>query len=105
MPTVSNANLEFATNVEDAQYAAEFVKGCKIAAARGCFIACLFFSMRVVFFMVTGSSPSLATSLICAGVGLAFVGGVLYMAARYAGKPLWASEIKERNAGCSTTLR
>lgn len=96
MPTVSSAN-NVALNSADAQYAAEVARGCKIAAARGCFIACLFFTLRVVFFVVTGESPSLVTSLVCAGVALAFVGGTLSMASRYADKPLFKALFKEKD--------
>lgn len=87
MPTVSRAPLINAMDSEEAAYVAEMVRGYKIAAARGCFIACLFFTLRVVFFVVTGESPSLATSLGCAGLGLAFIVGVLAVAGRLANKP------------------
>lgn len=94
MPTVSRTPIVNVMDSEEAAYAAEMVRGYKIAAARGCFIACLFFTLRVVFFVVTGESPSLATSLGGAGLALAFVVGTLAVAGRLADKPL----VKEKEA-------
>lgn len=87
MPTVSRISHQPSVNAEDEAYVSEVVRGYKVAAARGCFIASLFFTLRVVFSLVVGTSPSLATSLVCAGLALAIVVGCLAVAAQAARKP------------------
>lgn len=85
MPTVMSASSLSAMNsgVCDQDYEEE-VRGYKIAAMRASFLACLFFTLRVVFFAVTGDSPSLATSMIVGSVALAIVVGALVTAIRMA---------------------
>lgn len=60
------------------------VRGYKIAAMRGAFLACLFFTLRVVFFSVTGETPELGTSLFFGALALAIVVGALALAFKMA---------------------
>lgn len=78
MPTMSASSLK-SRGAQDAEDAAEIAQALKLAAAKGAFIASLLFVLRVVFFVVTGETPSVVTSVVGGLVAAGFVGATLML--------------------------